>query len=608
MPLLNPTLLLKITAPLGAVLFRMSFFYAVSVAAIIAILIALLNWQAILHDATTFNSNLHGDRLWITFALLVGIKLLHELGHGMACVTFGGECTESGVILLFGTPSLYCDVTDSWKLPDRWKRVVIAAGGIYIELILATIACFFWALSDSIVLRGIAIQIMIVCSLMTLLLNANPLLRYDGYYILSDLLGIPNLSDECRRAWNNKWTSFFIESNPVNDRITAEPPGSIPWMIAYHIVSFWYRFFLLVAIVTLAHSWLQSNGLRSLARAMILGSIVLVVLVFFIKLRLAILPIFQSNRIHWTGLAIFSTLLFLAVLLLAFLPLPSSVVTRGYLEPSNFSKLFARSSAVLVNAASNGQRLSSGSQVFELESINLELDILKTEGEFRIAEARVAQLENRLTNDPETAQQVSETKQKIIGLQSRVSELKTERDKLKVYASKHGVFLDPLTAPRELVLDEKSDLPRIDLQNKVIGRYHVERGELLGYVGDNDHLVVNALLAEYDLQKIPIGSKAKIRVDQHPGRTFDGTVVSISSESVTHTPEPLAGDSLFQSQKTPSLAVMPEETAFMVAIALNQTECKAMPFGLATVKINTAPKTIVSQFYDQLISRFSLAR
>jgi putative peptide zinc metalloprotease protein len=607
-PILNPTALLQVTAPLGRMLFRLTTFYFVSLLVVVAIAIASLNWSSLLQDATRFNSNLHGDRLWITLGLLISIKLLHELGHGMACVRFGGKCNEFGLILLFGMPSLYCDVTDSWRLPNRWQRMIIAAGGIYVELILATLACFVWISSDTIGFRGMAVQLMIVCSLMTLLLNANPLLRYDGYYILSDWIGIPNLGEECRKAWTASWISFFT-INPSSKIIAIESrSGYARWLITYHILSFIYRCLLLSTIVLLAYNWLEQSGMRSVAVAILYGALGLTSFIVIEKLRSGVILLLQTGRVHWRRFGFVAALIMVAVCVAAFVPLPTSIIARGYVEPNNMLQLFSRCDAVLIQSATDGQVIDPRESLFQLESYDLNRDILKTEGEIEVALMRIKQLENRLTTDPDSPQQIIETERKLIGLRNRFQDLKSERDSLTITVDRPGVFLDPYRSLHQRDFTSKSKLPRINLQAKLLDRAHAERGELLGYIGDRDKWLVNALITEEALQNVFLGDRAWVRIDRYPSKTFEGSVKSISADSVSRTPEALAGDSLFNSYKPSAEESLPEETTFNVSIEVDRLNDEAKAFGLASVKIETKSRTIISQFYDRILSRFLLAR
>ncbi|MGH7128191.1 MAG: hemolysin D, partial [Planctomycetaceae bacterium] len=135
--------------------------------------------------------------VWILVALAV-VKIGHELAHAAACKHFGGECHEMGLMLLVFTPCLYCNVSDAWMLPSKWHRAAVGAAGMYLEVVLAAACTFLWWFSTPGLFNTICLNTMFVCSVGTLLFNGNPLLRYDGYYIISELFEVPNLH---RQAW-----------------------------------------------------------------------------------------------------------------------------------------------------------------------------------------------------------------------------------------------------------------------------------------------------------------------------------------------------------------------------------------------------------------------
>jgi putative peptide zinc metalloprotease protein len=140
------------------------------------------------------------------------VKVLHELGHALACKHFGGEVRELGFMLLVFAPCLYCDVSDAWRLPSKWRRIAVSAAGIGVEMVLAAIATIIWWYAQPGVVKLVALNIMIICSVNTLLINGNPLLRYDGYYVLSDLLEIPNLWLRSRDALCRYTTGWLVAS------------------------------------------------------------------------------------------------------------------------------------------------------------------------------------------------------------------------------------------------------------------------------------------------------------------------------------------------------------------------------------------------------------
>ena len=124
-------------------------------------------------------------------SVLVLTKTVHEFGHGLMCKHFGGECHQMGFMLMVLTPAMYCDTSDSWILPNKWHRIAIGAAGMWVEVIMASLATFVWWYTQPSWLHYLALNVMFLCSVATIGFNINPLLRYDGYYMLSDLLEIP---------------------------------------------------------------------------------------------------------------------------------------------------------------------------------------------------------------------------------------------------------------------------------------------------------------------------------------------------------------------------------------------------------------------------------
>lgn len=161
--------------------------------------------------------------LWLSFVLL---KVWHELGHGYACRIHGGAVPEMGLLLIAGTPAAYMDGAAAWSFPERWKRLVVMMGGMYFESILAIPAVFIWAFSSSPLLSSCDHQIVMMASLITLLFNANPLMKYDGYFIASELLGIQNL-----RARSDRFLKCLLKRTFLGLKVESHtrPMGRDLW-------------------------------------------------------------------------------------------------------------------------------------------------------------------------------------------------------------------------------------------------------------------------------------------------------------------------------------------------------------------------------------------
>jgi len=197
--------------------------------------------------------------LWATLGLA---KVIHEFGHGLSCVHYGGECHEMGVMMLVFSPCLYCDVTDSWMMKNKWHRIIIGAAGMYIEVILSAVAIYVWWLTKPGLLHHLALNIFFVTTITTVIFNANPLMRFDGYYMMSDFLEIPNLRQKSEKLLKEafSWYCLGIESRP--DPFMPET-GRV-WFVTYAIAAWLYRWVVLVSICMFLYTVLKPYDLQSL--------------------------------------------------------------------------------------------------------------------------------------------------------------------------------------------------------------------------------------------------------------------------------------------------------------------------------------------------------
>ncbi len=208
---------------------------------------------------------------WL-YASTAIIKGLHEFGHAFACKRFGvkngsgGEVHVMGIMFLIFTPLPYVDASSSWAFASKWQRAVVGMGGMLIELFLAAIAAIVWAqTAEGTLTHTIAYNIIFASGVSTLLFNANPLLRYDGYYILSDLLEIPNLWQRSREYMYYLVKKYVWGVKRV--RNPAQTEGEKVWMMIHGFASLIYRTFVVAAILMYVASALPVVGLTLAAVA-----------------------------------------------------------------------------------------------------------------------------------------------------------------------------------------------------------------------------------------------------------------------------------------------------------------------------------------------------
>lgn len=228
--------------------------------------------------------------LFFTFCI---IKLIHELGHAFTCRRFGGEVHELGIMFLVFVPAPYVDASSAWALPNKWQRVMVGAGGMIFELFVAAILGFVWLSTHNgayPLVAQLSYNAMLIASVSTVIFNANPLLRYDGYYILSDVLEIPNLQQKAK-----DYSLGLIKRHVfrVKSPLPLPPVGQRVWLFVYSIASGIYRVFVGVMIILVV-----TNQVPVLGILMALGGVVtwLVVPVYKIANYLMLDPELHRKR------------------------------------------------------------------------------------------------------------------------------------------------------------------------------------------------------------------------------------------------------------------------------------------------------------------------
>ena len=181
--------------------------------------------------------------LWLLFPL---VKALHEFGHAYATKVWGGEVHEMGIMFLVFMPVPYVDASAASAFPQRYKRVIVGAAGMMVEVFVAALALHFWVLAEPGLLRTVAYNVILIGSVSTLVFNANPLLRFDGYYIFSDWLEIPNLGSRANRYLGYLVQKYLFKVRGASSPVTAT--GERFWFLLYSVTSFFYRAFVMLVI------------------------------------------------------------------------------------------------------------------------------------------------------------------------------------------------------------------------------------------------------------------------------------------------------------------------------------------------------------------------
>jgi putative peptide zinc metalloprotease protein len=270
-PIIDPEKLLTKMYPWFRWIFTSYFIMASCATMLAAITLVISHWSEFSSKLPEFQSFFNWRTIFAFWISLAIIKIIHEFGHGLTAKHFGGEVHEMGMLFLVLTPALYCDVTDSWLLPSKWKRIWISAAGIYVECFLASLATFVWWNTEQGLLNSLMMATMFICSVNTIMFNANPLLRYDGYYVMADWLEIPNL-----RIKSTQFFTYLFQEKVLGLEIPVQsymPRSRRSLFVTYAIASYIYRWFVTFSILFFLYRVLPPK-LRVLSAMLALGSLV----------------------------------------------------------------------------------------------------------------------------------------------------------------------------------------------------------------------------------------------------------------------------------------------------------------------------------------------
>ena len=478
-PLFNPDRFLKRTLPVVAPFFTKTALLCVVTLGIIGCIGIVRQWESF---ANTFLYFFSPQGLTAYVLGLVGIKILHELGHAYTAARYGCRVQTMGVGFLIMVPVLYTDTTDSWKLTSRKQRAAIAAAGTVVELGIAMIATFLWHLCPEGVLKSVLFVLASTSWIMGLFINLNPLLRFDGYYVLSDWLGVPNL--QSRAFAFGQWTLrewLFGWGDP--------PPEALPRrrqrILTGYAWSIWiYRAFMFLGIAVLVYHFFFK---------------VLGILLFVVEIGWFLAwPMYQEVQVWWTrredvmrswrGRAVGAVVAVL--LLLGLVPLDRVVAIPAVLEARDRAIIFSSVPARIVEVnVHEGDRVEKGDILVLLESPNLDRQILALEERTAALEFRV-QREAAYQEDRDDHQVLWETLQ---GGRKEMAGLLKAREQLTLVAPFSGVVTDMPSSLHE-------------------GRW-VSTDLALAHIMNPEHMVVQAYAMEEQQVRLRAGSEGWFYAD-----------------------------------------------------------------------------------------------
>ncbi|MDX2493696.1 MAG: peptidase M50 [Desulfuromusa sp.] len=473
-----------------------------------AVVLAVVNWPELTRNMA--DRVLKPENLLILWLVYPVVKLLHELGHAFLIRIWGGEVHEMGIMLLAFTPIPYVEASSSGAFPDKRKRMGVAAAGMAVELFVASLALFLWLNVESGQVSAIAYNVMLVGGVSTLLFNGNPLLRFDGYYVLADWIEIPNLYQRSTRYLGYLLQRYLFNIEDAVSPVTAK--GERPWFVCYGIAAFFYRLFVLAALTLFVSS-----------KFFIIG---IFIAIWAISTQI-LLPVVKSSygfynsvggrrkRTRFITASIATTIV--AALLFFGVPVPLMTQIEGVVSLPEKSRVRVGTDCFIAEVlVQNDSLVQIGQRLIRCEDPFLEAEV-------EVLEANLKEAQARYNGEPlQERVQREILKEEVGSVEADLARVLERKNELIVKSPSQGLFV----------------LPGVDnLQG-----HFVEHGALLGYIMGAAESNVVVVVSQSDIALVREQTKSvELRLAGDLDKTFITTITREVPAASDYLPSPVLG-------------------------------------------------------------------
>ncbi|MFO1369507.1 MAG: site-2 protease family protein [Marinagarivorans sp.] len=452
-----------------------------------AFILAAMHWGPLTENLSDQILNAHN--LFIAWFIYPILKAVHEWSHALAVKKWGGVVREAGLMFLVFTPVPYVDATDSYGFANKWQRATVAAAGIMAELMLGAIAIVVWVLAEPGLVRAIAYNVVVIAGVSTLIVNGNPLMRYDAYFVLSELLEIPNLAQRSTKYWTYLVDKYLFRAQQAKS--PEHGPGEAKVFLIYGAIAPIYRL-----VIALGLAWFVAE------QYFIFGAVIALAGVWSSLIK----PLWNG----WKHIRTSPTLVgrydkvlrmclgaavFLSVFL-SMIPLPFYAVSEAVLWVPEQAVVRAGAAGQLnMNFVESGAELKAGELIAKLDNPKLQAEYNQAQAEFEELDAQLRK--EQIEDIAKTIQ----TKRQLVAVKQKRDEAEEKVNALSLRAGVAGkwVFVN-------------GNLPE--------GQYF-KRGEIVGYVINGPTKILRVAVAQEDVELVRSRTQSiQVRLSRRPWVSF----------------------------------------------------------------------------------------
>jgi len=473
--------------------------------------------------------------LWV---VLGAAKVIHEFGHGLSCRHFGGECHDMGVLFLVFSPCLYCDVTDSWTISNKWKRFTIGGAGMYIEIVLSAIAIFVWWNTEPGMVHHLCLNLFFVSTVTTVIFNANPLMRFDGYYMLSDVLEIPNLRPKAERMLRESFAWYCLGIESPTDPFMPET-GKF-WFITYAVSASIYRWFILFGITIFLYTVLKPYGLQSIGIFLAVVSISMIVFNIF-KTIYKTISAPRMDPMDYRKVTLTVSFIVLLVTGIMAVPLPLHVEAPFLLEPHEVQHMYNSVRGTLKDIrVEPGESIKKDQKLMVLTNYEFEDKVRDLEVQLKAQEIRI-----RTYHSLDDVAQEKLAKERMQTISKQLQEFKKQLSQLTVKAPCDGVIIAAAKRSRPKIEKTENRLRNwsgTPLDHRNLEAEIAERAHLLSIAPNSSYQAI-LFIDQADRNDLRESQVIEMRFAHLPGKTYQGIVESISDRHLEFVPTEVSNKS-----------------------------------------------------------------